>query len=40
MLLCPSGISSFDCCVNTEKNIEDGQYFVGQQYGSKDGNCG
>ena len=26
--------------VNTEKNIEDGQYFVGQQYGSKDGNCG
>ena len=26
--------------VNTEKNIEDGQYFVGQQYGSKDSNCG
>lgn len=26
--------------VNTEENINDGQYYVGQQYGSKNGNCG
>ena len=26
--------------VNSEQNINDGQYYVGQQYGTKNGNCG